>query len=68
MRRREREVGTRLLRFGSWDDAIRYARDEVKGPVVVEIVAPALEPGVYQVYPDGGKIRQLGESEAGDGN
>lgn len=66
MRRREREVGKRPLKFGSWDDAFRYAKDDVKGPVVVEIVAPAEEPGLYQVYPDGGAIRQLGESEAKD--
>jgi hypothetical protein len=66
MRKKERVVRVRPLRFGSWSEAFRYAKDDVKGPVVVEIVAPAEEPGLYQVYPDGGAIRQLGESEAKD--
>lgn len=67
MKRRERTSGARPLKFGSWDDAFRYAKDEVKGPVVVEIVAPALGAGMYQIYPDGGAIRQMSESEVEDG-
>jgi len=60
VKRRERDAGVkpRLLRFSSWDEAFRHAKG-IKAPVVVEIVAPALGPGVYQVYPDGGAIRQL---------
>lgn len=59
MIRRERKVGGRPLKFGSWDDAFRYAKEDVKKAVVVEIVAPALGVGVYTVYPDGGAIMAL---------
>ena len=62
MKRREKKVNTRPLKFSSWDGAFRYAKEDFNGLVVVEIVAPAPRPGIYQIYPDGGAIRQL-ESE-----
>ena len=50
MKRRERRYGCKVrpLKFSSWDEAFRYAKEDVKGPVVVEMVAPApAGPGVY---------------------
>ena len=56
----------KMLKFASFDAAFAYAAEKGEA-VIVEIVAPAPGSGVYQVYPDGGAIRQLGEGEVQDG-
>lgn len=65
MRRREKDDTPKVLKFKSFDEAFAYCVEKGEA-VVVEIVAPAEGAGTYRIFPSGGAIRQLGESEADD--
>lgn len=65
MRRREKEDRPKVLKFKSFDDAFTYCAEKGEA-VVVEILAPAEGAGTYRIFPSGGAIRQLGESEVQD--